>query len=213
MPGVGELLARAPVLPGTIIPDPIGNVYLHPPFDGRYGIGQLWGENSAFYARYSYDGVPLLGHNGIDFSTPVGVSLQAVDDGVVLRADFEAGGFGYYLLISHAWGESIYAHLSNFDVAAEQKVARGQTIGRSGNTGASTGPHLHFAIRINPYARGDGWGGFRDPLPYLPPSSYTLPGYILDPALSFGVAAAAPAPVAVRLAPSGMGDVSGEDRP
>ncbi|MCL4827238.1 MAG: M23 family metallopeptidase [Caldilinea sp.] len=213
VPGVGELLVRAPVLPGTIIPDPVGGVYLHPPFDGRYGIGQLWGENSAFYARYSYDGVPLLGHNGVDFSTPVGVSLQAVDDGVVLRADFEAGGFGYYLLIGHAWGESIYAHLSSFDVAAGQKVARGQTIGRSGNTGASTGPHLHFAIRINPYTRGDGWGGFRDPLPYLPPSSYTLPGYILDPAPSFGVAAAAPAPVAVRLAPSGMGDVSGEDRP
>jgi len=213
VPGVGDLLVRAQALPGTIIPDPVGGVYLHPPFDGRYGISQLWGENSAFYARYNYDGVPLLGHNGVDFSTPVGLSLQAVDGGVVLRADFEAGGFGYYVLLGHAWGESIYAHLSSFDVAAGQNVTRGQTIGRSGNTGASTGPHLHFAIRINPYVRGDGWGGFRDPLPYLPPSAYLLPGYILDPAPSLGIAAATPASVAVRLAPSGMGDVRGEERP
>lgn len=213
VPGVGDLLVRAPKLPETIIPDPVSGIYLHPPFDGRYGIGQLWGENSAFYARYHYDGVPLLGHNGVDFSTPVGVPLNSVDDGVVLRTEFEAGGFGYFVLLGHSWGESIYAHLSSYEVTVGQNVARGQVIGRTGNTGASTGPHLHFAIRINPYTRADGWGGFSDPLPYLPPSSYTLPGYFTGPAPSFGVAAAAPAPLSLRLAPSGMGDVRGEDRP
>ncbi|MFO7632821.1 MAG: M23 family metallopeptidase [Caldilinea sp.] len=214
VPGVGALLARAPKLPGTIIPEPVTGVYLHPPFEGRYGIGQLWGENSAFYARFSYDGVPLLGHNGIDFSTPVGVAMQAVDDGIVRQAGFEAGGFGNYVLLGHTWGESIYAHLFSSDVAVDQQVVRGQKIGRSGDTGASTGPHLHFAIRINPYTRSDGWGGFTDPLPYLPPSSYSLPFYILDPAPSFAVAAAAaPSTVATRLAPSAMGEVDGEDRP
>jgi hypothetical protein len=218
VPGVGPLLARAPKLPGTSIPDVAAGVYLHPPFEGAQGIGQLMGENSAYYARFNYDGVPLLGHNGTDFSTVVGAPLLAVDDGVVAQAAFESGGFGYYILLRHAWGESIYAHLSSIDVAVDQQVTRGQAIGRSGNTGASTGPHLHFAIRINPYVRGDGWGGFTDPLPYLPPESYILPNYILDPALSTpsvaGVTiAAAPAPTAKRLAPSGMGEVPGGERP
>lgn len=210
---VGDLLVRAPVLPGTNIPNPADGVYLHPPFDGVYTIGQLWGENSAFYARYSYDGVPLLGHNGVDFSTPVGAALRAVDDGVVLRADFEAGGFGNFVLLGHSWGESIYAHLSAFEVNVGQTVTRGQLIGRSGNTGASTGPHLHFAIRIHPYTRGDGWGGFSDPLPYLPPTAYRLPPYILDPSPAFAMASAAPEDAFVRLAPSGMGAVPSHERP
>jgi hypothetical protein len=218
-PNSVPLLVRAPALPGTNIPDAAAGVYLHSPFDGVYTIGQLWGENSAFYARYSYDGVPLLGHNGVDFSTPVGVALRAVDDGVVLRVDFEAGGFGNYILLGHSWGESIYAHLSAVEVSVGQNVTRGQLIGRSGNTGASTGPHLHFAIRIHPYSRADGWGGFSDPLPYLPPTTYRLPPYILDRggekffAPAFAMASAAPNEPFVRLAPSGMGAVPGRERP
>lgn len=207
------LLQRVPTLPGTNIPDPAAGIYLHPPFDGVYNIGQLWGENSAFYARYSYDGVPLLGHNGVDVSTPVGVALRAVDDGIVLRVDFEAGGFGNYILLGHSWGESIYAHLSAVEVSVGQSVTRGQLIGRSGNTGASTGPHLHFAIRIHPYSRADGWGGFSDPLPYLPPTAYRLPPYILDPAPALAMASAAPDEPFVRLAPSGMGAVPSRERP
>ncbi len=215
VPGVGALLSRAAKLPGTAVPEPALGIYLHSPLEGPQRISQLWGENTAFYSRFNYDGVALLGHNGIDFSASVGVPALAVDDGVVLRTDFEVGGFGNYILLGHTWGESIYAHLSTVDVAAGQNVARGQMIGRSGNTGASTGPHLHFAIRINPYARTDGWGGFSDPLPYLSPTSYTLPGYILDPVSVFGVAAAmaAPASASVRMAPSAMGNVRGEDRP
>lgn len=207
------LLVHAPTLPGTNIPDQVASVYLHPPFDGVYNIGQLWGENSTFYARYSYDGVPLLGHNGVDFSTPVGVSLRAVDDGVVLRVDFETGGFGNYILLGHRWGESIYAHLSVVEVSVGQNVTRGQLIGRSGNTGASTGPHLHFAIRIHPYSRADGWGGFSDPLPYLPPTTYRLPPYILDPSPALAMTSAAPDEPFIRLAPSGMGAVPSRERP
>ncbi len=208
-PGVGDLLTAPARLPGAAIPDPVNGVYLHPPFAGRFPIGQLWGENSNFYARFNYDGVPLLGHNGIDFSTPEGTPLFAVDDGVVRQVGFEPGGFGNYILLSHAWGESIYAHLSAIDVAPEQPVVRGQSIGRSGNTGGSTGPHLHFAIRVNPYQRTDGWGGFSDPLPVLPPDAYMLPDYILDPApaiaqVAGAVSAASASPA--RLAPSAMGE-------
>lgn len=207
-PGVGDLLSPPAKLPGTAIPDPVNGVYLHPPFAGRHPIGQLWGENSSFYARFTYDGVPLLGHNGVDFSTPEGTPLFAVDDGVVRQVGFDPEGFGNYILLAHAWGESLYAHLAAVDVAPEQPVVRGQGIGRSGNTGGSSGPHLHFAIRINPYQRNDGWGGFSDPLPTLPLGAYVLPDYILDPAPAQApMVAAAAAPMSTsRLAPSAMGD-------
>jgi hypothetical protein len=207
VPGVDDLLTAPAKLPGTAIPDPVNGVYLHPPFTGRYPIGQLWGENSDFYARFSYDGTPLLGHNGIDFSTPEGTPLFAVDDGVVRQVGFDPNGFGHYILLSHAWGESIYAHLSAVDVALEQPMVRGQGIGRSGNTGGSTGPHLHFAIRTNPYQRTDGWGGFSDPLPALPPGAYMLPAYVLDAAPAIANVSAASAPIEpARMAPSAMGD-------
>jgi murein DD-endopeptidase MepM/ murein hydrolase activator NlpD len=211
--GGGALLNPARVLPGTTIPNLATGTYLSPPFEGRYPIGQLWGENSAFYAQFKYDGVALLGHNGVDFSTPVGVELWPLENGVVAQVGFEAGGFGNYLLVRHAWGESLYAHLSTVDVALNQPVSRRQRIGRSGNTGGSTGPHLHLAIRIAPYARTDGWGGFSDPLPYLPPSSYTLPAYILDPLSQAATVATERAVAPLRLAPSGMGDIPGQNRP
>ena len=212
-PGSGALLKPARVLPGTTIPTPEMGTYLSPPFEGRYPIGQLCGENSAFYGRFKYDGVALLGHNGVDFSTPVGVELWSLESGVVAQIGFEAGGFGNYLLVRHAWGESLYAHLSTVDVALNQPVSRRQRIGRSGNTGGSTGPHLHLAIRVAPYTRTDGWGGFSDPLPYLPPDCYTLPAYILDPLSQAATVATERAVAPLRLAPSGMGDIPGQNRP
>jgi murein DD-endopeptidase MepM/ murein hydrolase activator NlpD len=208
------LLSRAPKLPTTSIPDKPSGTYLAAPFDGAYGIAQLWGENPDFYAKFNYDGVALRGHNGIDFLTPSGTLLYAVDGGEVIEQGFEAGGFGNYILLRHPWGESIYAHLSNAAVAQGQAIARGQYIGASGNSGGSTGPHLHFAIRINPYQRTDGWGGFSDPLPYLPPRSFALPPYVLDPA-GLAIAAAIPAPGdrPTRQAPSSMGTAPTGRRP
>jgi hypothetical protein len=99
-------------------------------------------------------------------------------------------------------------------VVQGQAIARGQYLGASGNSGGSTGPHLHFAIRINPYQRTDGWGGFSDPLPYLPPGSFVLPPYVLDPA-GLAIAAAIPAPGdrPARLAPSSMGAPPAGRRP
>ena len=179
-PAAGTLLRYAPKLPGTGIPDSLIGIYLTAPYAGAFDISQLWGENADFYSRYSYDGVPLLGHNGVDFWLPEGTPVQSIDSAVVQQVGFEQDGFGNYVLLRHPWGESIYAHLSGVDVSQGQQLAAGQVIGRSGNTGGSTGPHLHFAIRIDPYMRTDGWGGFSDPLPYLPPDSYRLPPYILE---------------------------------
>jgi murein DD-endopeptidase MepM/ murein hydrolase activator NlpD len=213
-PAGQALLTPAPKLPGTAIPNQQTGQYLRAPFDGSYGISQLWGQNPAFYSRYNYDGVALRGHNGIDFLTPTSTLLYAVDGGEVARAEFEADGFGYFVLLRHPWGESIYAHLDGLAVTPGQVVARGQFLGMSGNSGGSTGPHLHFAIRINPYQRTDGWGGFSDPLPYLPPSSFVLPAAVLDPA-SLAIAAALPAPSGQtgRNNPSSMGNIPGDQRP
>jgi len=208
-PAAGTLLRYAAKLPGTDIPDLLTGVYLQAPYAGTFDISQLWGENAEYYNRYSYDGVPLLGHNGVDFRTPEGTPVQAVAAASVQQVGFELGGFGNYVLLRHSWGESIYAHLSSVEVRRGQRIDAGQVFGRSGNTGGSTGPHLHFAIRIDPYRRTDGWGGFSDPLPYLAPNSYRLPPYILaqtDRSLSAVVAAR-------RMAPPSMGDIPSELRP
>ncbi|MCC6457490.1 MAG: peptidoglycan DD-metalloendopeptidase family protein [Caldilineaceae bacterium] len=137
------------------------------PFAEKWPITQGWGQNPQVYCTIPYDGVPLKGHNGLDFGTPVGTSLLATDEGKVIRADYEDGGFGHFVLLQHAWGESLYAHLERVDVPQGATVARGQSLGLSGNSGFSSGPHLHFGIRIYPYRRTDGWGGFVNPIPFL----------------------------------------------
>ena len=174
------LVGRATKLPGTSIPDIKQGSYLGAPFVGQFGISQLWGEHPEVYARYTYDGVALLGHNGIDFLTPMGTPVVATDGGEVVMTGFEPDGFGNYVLVAHAWGQSMYAHLETIGVGLGQQVERGSQLGSSGNSGGSTGPHLHFAIRIHPFVRSDGWGGSADPLPYMNPSDVQWPPYMLD---------------------------------
>ena len=128
---------------------------------------QGWGSHPVFYSKFKCDGVPLRGHNGLDFGTAMRTPLVAVDEGSVKRTGFEPDGFGNFILLQHEWGESLYAHLEAAQVQQGQSVGFGAVIGLSGNTGASTGPHLHFAIRINPYRRTDGWGGFANPVPFM----------------------------------------------
>ena len=149
-----------------------GDIVVGMPFPTPYHVTQWWGSNPDFYKQFKYDGVRLRGHNGIDFGIPVGVSLLAVSDGSVRRTGFDKGGFGHFVLLNHRWGESLFAHLSEIQVKRDQQVILGETIGLSGNTGASTGPHLHFGIRIHPYRRTDGWGGFSDPKPFMLPETF-----------------------------------------
>ena len=142
-------------------------IYVARPFAEKWPISQGWGMNPQVYGTIPYDGVPLKGHNGLDFATPTNTLLLAADGGRVIRVDYEEGGFGHFVLLQHAWGESLYAHLERVDVLQGATVARGQVLGLSGNSGFSTGPHLHFGIRIYPYRRTDGWGGFVNPIPFL----------------------------------------------
>ncbi|MFD3694928.1 transglycosylase family protein [Streptomyces sp. NPDC058646] len=101
-------------------------------------------------------------HTGIDFPVATGTSVKSVGPGQVVSAGW-AGAYGYQVVIRHTDGRySQYAHLSALGVKAGQQVSGGQRIGRSGSTGNSTGPHLHFEMRTGP-----GYGSDIDPLKYL----------------------------------------------
>ncbi|MEU3275871.1 transglycosylase family protein [Streptomyces antibioticus] len=101
-------------------------------------------------------------HTGVDFPVPTGTSVKAVGAGTVVSAGW-GGSFGYQVVIRHGDGRyTQYAHLSAISVRDGQSVSGGQRIGRSGSTGNSTGPHLHFEVRTGP-----GFGTDVDPLGYL----------------------------------------------
>jgi len=125
------------------------------------------GKPPEFYSQFTYDGVPLKGHTGIDYGLPMGTPVLAAADGTVKRVDFDPGQFGNFIVLEHSWGESLYAQLDSMSVQLGQTVQVGSPIGYSGNSGMSNGPHLHFGIRLTPYQRDDGWGGYSDPAPYL----------------------------------------------
>lgn len=88
-------------------------------------------------------------HNGVDFRMPIGTPVYSPSDGVVTYAGYMRGG-GYTIIIKHMGAYStVYMHLSRLNVRKGQSVHLGQLIAKSGNTGGSTGPHLHYEIRIN----------------------------------------------------------------
>ena len=95
-------------------------------------------------------------HWGMDFTAPRGTPVYASGNGVVVRADNSASGYGNHIRIDHGFGyESLYAHLYKYNVRNGQKIKRGDLIGFVGSTGRSEAPHLHYEIfkdgdRINP---------------------------------------------------------------
>ncbi|MET9154940.1 transglycosylase family protein [Streptomyces griseoflavus] len=101
-------------------------------------------------------------HTGVDFPVPTGTTVKSVGAGTVVSAGWE-GSFGYQVVVRHTDGRfSQYAHLSAISVKNGQSVGAGQRIGRSGSTGNSSGPHLHFEVRTGP-----GFGSDVDPIAYL----------------------------------------------
>jgi len=98
-------------------------------------------------------------HEGIDIAAPTGTPIRAAAGGTVISAGW-LGGYGNLTVIDHGGGVSTaYGHQSAFAVGGGQAVAQGQVIGYVGSTGHSTGPHLHFEVRIN--------GSAVDPMGYL----------------------------------------------
>jgi murein DD-endopeptidase MepM/ murein hydrolase activator NlpD len=103
-------------------------------------------------------------HTGVDLVEPFGSPVYAADDGVVALVGSSSSGYGRYVVIAHSGGlDTLYGHLSTTLVKVGQLVNQGQTIGLEGSTGNSTGPHLHFELRIKQQPV--------DPTPYLPPGA------------------------------------------
>lgn len=98
-------------------------------------------------------------HTGVDIGAPMSATIVAADSGKVIHAGW-MGGYGQVIVIDHGNGVStLYAHQSAFLVGNGATVSKGQAIGKVGSTGWSTGPHLHFEVRIN--------GSYTDPMPYI----------------------------------------------
>ena len=107
------------------------------PFAREYPITQRYGEKdtSAF-------------HTGIDYATPKGTPILASADGTVMAAGWDATGYGFRVILKHGDGRAtLYAHLQHVKVHLYDKILQSEVIGLSGNSGNSTGPHLHFEAR------------------------------------------------------------------
>ncbi len=106
---------------------------------------------------------PVIGgrrnHKGVDLAAPTGTPVLATADGIVSRADLYSS-YGLYISLQHGAAlETRYAHMSRLAVAAGQRVSKGDIIGYVGSTGRSTGPHLHYEIRMD--------GVAVNPIPYM----------------------------------------------
>ena len=107
------------------------------------------------YVTSHYGYRPKFGrtHKGIDLRAAIGDTVYSAFSGRVRLTRFERGGYGFYVIVRHENGlETVYGHLSRFLVKPDQYVKAGQPIALSGNTGRSTGPHLHFETRFMGYA-------------------------------------------------------------
>ncbi|ESA36002.1 peptidase m23 [Leptolyngbya sp. Heron Island J] len=101
--------------------------------------------------RNPFGGSSYENHEGTDFVGPYGTPIIATADGVVGRADYY-GGYGNTVTLKHGYGyETLYAHMSEVAVASGARVKRGDVVGYLGNTGRSSGPHLHYGV----YYKGD----------------------------------------------------------
>jgi len=118
-----------------------GNARFHRPSDGRVT------------SNFGYRTHPIFGtrrlHAGMDFGAPRGAPIYAAEAGVVVSAG-RRGGYGIATVIDHGGGlTTLYGHQSSVEVRAGEQVSRGEVIGRVGSTGFSTGPHLHFEVRVS----------------------------------------------------------------
>ena len=89
-------------------------------------------------------------HYGMDFTAKIGTKIYATGDGVIKNIQSIGGGFGKFIVIDHGFGyETLYGHMSGFNVKAGDHVKRGSVIGFVGSTGTSTGPHVHYEVHKN----------------------------------------------------------------
>ncbi len=110
----------------------------------------------------------MRAHKGVDYGAPIGTRVRSTADGTVEFAGRQ-GGYGNFIVLRHAGGiTTAYGHLSRIDVRQGQRIHQGDTIGAVGNTGSSTGPHLHYEFRVA--------GEHKDPLKVILPDAPPLSG-------------------------------------
>lgn len=137
------------------------------PFDGNYPVTQSFGNklilNGAdFYAQWG-----LKGHNGIDYGIPTGVNILSPHQGTVKEAYYDEKGYGWYVKVENDIEGSILGHMLSLNVKVGDVVTEGQQVGVSDNTGASTGPHLHWGYYRLPRDKNNGYNGFIDQTSYI----------------------------------------------
>lgn len=137
------------------------------PFIGADGFCSPIGENwrsvvtSEFGNRIDPITGERRGHTGMDLAVPTGTPIRAALSGTVTASAYNQGGYGYYVIIDHGSGLStLYGHCSQLLAPVGRTVEAGDVIALSGSTGRSTGPHLHFEVRVN--------GERTNPRSYLP---------------------------------------------
>lgn len=125
-------------------------------YEGAIGTNSfIWPTVSRTISGYDYN--PSI-HPGLDIAGPEGNAVYATDSGVVVYAGWSEYGYGNLIVLDHGTGwQSAYAHLSAVSVACGQSVALGTVIGAVGNTGNSTGAHLHFELRSELYGKVNPW--------------------------------------------------------
>ena len=138
-----------------------------------FWISQRWGENPDIYSRWGYGG-----HNGWDFAYPSGTPVFTVADGKVTVVGGDEHGYGLWVEVAHDFGRSRYAHgvPGTASVAVGDDITAGTQLMQGGTSGFSTGPHLHFEIRVSDQPERYGveyyatrWGSFCiDPGPFMP---------------------------------------------
>lgn len=156
------LSSNITLVPGSVVVVPEGEIQAPPkpaPLPANYAknpTSRVRGAGGPSYIGYYIRPVPgaktqgLHGYNGIDFGAPIGTAVKASASGTVIASKIGGynGGYGGFIVISHPNGtQTLYGHLSASLVEPGDEVGQGQYIGLSGNTGKSTGPHLHFEIR------------------------------------------------------------------
>ncbi len=157
---VAEAIEEAPVRPvitvsraAHLVGNHIAPVLSGPEgLEGLMGAGQLPMSASLISSRFGMRRDPIAGnwrqHSGTDFAAAQGTPVPAAQDGVIKFAG-RSGNYGNMVVIDHGEGvETRYAHLSQINVTVGANVTKGQQLGRVGNTGRSTGPHLHYEVRV-----------------------------------------------------------------
>lgn len=125
--------------------------------DGIGRVSQWFDEHPDWYKKFG-----LYAHNGLDYSAPLGTPVLAAHVGTV-QVGSDPHGYGNYVRVVGARMTTIYAHLAQISVTVGQRVRPGEQLGAVGSTGNSTGPHLHFGLRIAG-VRNAAYGDWVDPM-------------------------------------------------